>query len=185
MDLDSEYSGATPPAGAAPWLNATFDDGGSPGSVTLTLSTPGLTDPEFVRRWLFNLDPLLNPTLLSFSAPLEIGSFAAPTIYTGVDTFKAGGDGYFDIKFAFSNSGGPNRRFGAGDAAIYTVTGIPTLAAASFNFESVNGPGPRSFRTVAHVQGINDEDSGWVAPEPATMALLAMGSLALLRRRCH
>ena len=37
-DLSVEFSGATPPAGAAPWLRAVIDDGGSPGSVTMTLS---------------------------------------------------------------------------------------------------------------------------------------------------
>ncbi len=30
-DLSYEFSGATPPEGAAPWLTATFDDGGWPG----------------------------------------------------------------------------------------------------------------------------------------------------------
>ncbi|GAH74224.1 unnamed protein product, partial [marine sediment metagenome] len=61
-DLSIEFSGATPPAGAAPWLNATFDDGGSAGSVDLTLTAVNLVGSEFVNVWLFNLDPALNPT---------------------------------------------------------------------------------------------------------------------------
>jgi len=56
-DLGFEYSGATPPAGAGPWLRATFDDGGSPGAVTLTLTALNLTGGEFVNDWMFNLDP--------------------------------------------------------------------------------------------------------------------------------
>jgi len=175
MDLDFEYSGAVAPAGTPPWLNATFDDGGSPGSLTLTLSALGLTDAEFVRRWYFNLDPLLDPALLVFSSPVKTGQFTSPAIDTGPNAFKAGGDGYFDIELAFTNSGGPNRRFGAGDAATYTITGIPTLRVMSFDFDSVNGPGPRAYDTAAHVQGINDVDSGWIAPEPAAMGLLALG----------
>ncbi len=186
FDLAVEFSGATPPAGAAPWLNATFDDEGSAGSVILTLTTTNLTGTEFVSDWMFNLDAALDPTALVFSSPTGTGNFADPDIYTGVDNFKADGDGYFDIKIAFETGDGANNRFGVGDAVEYTITGISSLTADSFYFLSAPGGGHGPFPTAAHVQGIGEtgDDSGWVtAPEPATLSLLALGGLALIRRR--
>ncbi len=190
FDMSVEFSGATPPVGAAPWLNATFDDGGSAGSVTLTLTTPGLTGVECVSNWMFNLDPGLEPTNLLFSSPTKTGIFDDPVIYTGVDDFKADGAGDFDIWIAFETGGGvgSNERFGAGEAVEYTITTTEigaSLTAESFDFlctPADHGP----FPTAAHVQSIGDnEDSGWTtAPEPATLSLLAVGGgLLLIRRR--
>lgn len=186
FDLSVEFSGATPPVGAAPWLNATFDDEGSAGSVILTLTTPGLTDLEFVSNWVFNLDTALDPTALVFSAPNKTGSFDAPAISTGVDDFKADGAGYFDIKMDFSTGGGLDARFGVGDTVEYAITGIDSLTANSFNFLSAFAVAHGPFPTAAHVQSIagDEEDSGWTTvPEPATLSLLAIGGCLLIRRR--
>jgi len=184
FDLKAEFSGATPPTGETPWLNATFDDEDSAGSVILTLTTPNLTGTEFVSEWVFNLDTGLDPTALAFSAPTKTGSFDNPDIYTWVDKFKADGAGYFDIKIDFAIGDGLGARFGAGEAVEYTITGTDSLTAESFNFlctPADHGP----FPTAAHVQSIGDnEDSGWTtAPEPATLSLLAFGGLAILKRR--
>ncbi|MCK4624794.1 MAG: PEP-CTERM sorting domain-containing protein, partial [Phycisphaerae bacterium] len=157
------------------------------GSVILTLTTTNLTGTEFVSEWTFNLDTELAPADLQFSSPTTTGSFDDPVISTGVDNFKADGDGYFDIKIAFAKSGGTSKRFGAGDAVEYTITGIDSLTAHSFDFLSAPGGGDHGpFPTAAHVQGIGEtgEYSGWVtAPEPATLSLLALGGLGILKRR--
>ncbi|MHC4986094.1 MAG: PEP-CTERM sorting domain-containing protein [Planctomycetota bacterium] len=186
-DLSVEFSGATPPAGASPWLRAVFDDGGSPGSVTLTLTTPNLVATEFVSHWMFNLDPVLDPTSLIFSAPIKVGSFTSPTVNLGVNAYQADGDGKYDIDLAFDTSDGLPTRFGVGDAATYLITGIPTLTASSFNFLSLPAGGHGPFETAAHVQGIGPlgANSGWITvPEPATMSLLGIGgALGLIRRR--
>jgi len=187
--LVDEFSGGTPPAAAVPppWLTVTIDDGGTPGSVTLTLAATNLTDSEFVSKWFLNLDPNLDPTSLIFSAPTKTGMFDAPIINTKVNEFKADGDGEYDIKFSFATTGkdGGSHRFRAGDSIQYTVTGIATLTAASFDFLSNPAGGHGPFHTAAHVQGIGPSDgSGWVtAPEPATLAMLAIGGLAMLARR--
>jgi hypothetical protein len=186
FDLASEYSNGTPPSGAAPWLRASFDDAGGSGSITLTLSSLSLAGTEFVSNWYLNLDPSLDPGDLVFSTPTKTGTFGDPTISLGADGFKAGPDGDFDILVAFDIAP-PGDRFGAGDSVQYTITGIPTLTADSFDFLSApSGGGPGPFPTAAHVQGIGPEGqaSGWVTtPEPGALSLLLLGAGAALRRR--
>ena len=182
-----EYSGATAPVGTAPWLVATFDDGDTPGSVDLILSTPNLSGNEFVSEWNLNLDPVLDATNLIFSAPSKTGSFADPTVSKSTDTFMAGGDGRYDIEFRFatSNQGGGTLRFGAGESAMYTITGIASLTASSFDFLSAPMGGNGPFLTAAHVQGIdpNDNQSGWVTvPEPSALAILGLSIMPLAYR---
>lgn len=189
LNSEFEFSGATPPASATlPWLTTTFDDGGGTGSVILTLTATNLTAGEFVSGWYLNLDPLLDPTDLVFSAPSKIGAFSDPSISLGTNAFQADGDGRYDILLSFSVAG-PSNRFTQGDSVSYTITGIPTLTAASFGFLSAPAGGHGPFYHAQHVQGIGEDGalSGWVTgprvPEPATLAALALGSLTLVRRR--
>ena len=188
FDLSIEFSGATPPEGTPPWLNATFEDSGVD-QVTLTLSTPNLTDAESVKEWAFNLNPIYDPTDLVFSEPSRTGTFepASPDITTGTNFWKADGDGYFDIKIQFSHVDGLSKRFGVGDGVAYTISGIVGLTAESFDFISEPGGGHGGYETAAHVLSIGptDDDSGWVTatPEPATLGLLLVAGIVLLRRR--
>ena len=119
FDLVFEFSGGTAPEGAAPWLTVTLDDGGTPGSVDLTLADTNLTGSEFVFEWELNLDPALDLNALVFSAPTKTGAFTDPIINTGVDAFMADGDGFFDIQFLFDNTDGAPTRFGVGDSVDY------------------------------------------------------------------
>ena len=184
-----EYSGGTPPAGSPPWLTATFDDGGTPGTVELTLAATNLTDDEFVRVWMFNLDPTLDPTALNFAKQSTTGSFDDPVISTGVDAFHAGGDGLYDFQFEFATSGGTDARFGMGDTYVTEISGIGSLTASSFDFESApkgssNGP----FWSVAHIQAIGEEDmdSGWItAPEPSSFVISVIALVALAPFACR
>ena len=184
--LCMEFSGAVPPEGAAPWLTATFDDGGTPGSVGLALEATNLTDNEFVFQWLFNFDPDLELDSLEFSTPTKTGSFTDPKINTGVNAFRADGDGFFDIMVAFDNSDGVGKRFGMGDAVAYTITSTDPITADSFDFFSEMGGGQGMYATAAHIGGIGpfDADSGWIStPEPASLFVLALGGLLWLGRK--
>lgn len=185
FDLSIEYSGGTEPEGAAPWLRASFVDSVVDDEVILTLSTPNLTDAECVKEWGFNLNTNYNSANLVFSAPSKTGSFDNPTITTGTNHFLADGDGYFDIKILFSQADGSSARFGVGDGVVYTISGIVGLTAGWFDVISAPNGGAGEYKTVAHVRaiGAEDDDSGWVAPEPATLGLLLIGSLVLLRKR--
>ena len=185
FNLNVEISGAAEPAGNPPWLNATFDDGGTAGSVDLTLTPTNLSAGEFVSVWMFNLKPDLEDQLgdLIFDLSPQVG-FDTPTVSISKNGYKADGDGFFDIDIAFlKGDGSSERRFGDGDVAVYSITGIDSLTAYSFNTISFPGGGQGEYPTIAHVEGIG-EDSGWVAtPEPATLSLLALGGLGLVRRK--
>jgi hypothetical protein len=183
-----EYSGACKPAGERPWLTAIFTDGGSPGSVELTLDAGNLCDGEYVGVWMFNVDPALADDLASMQMDLAAegceGTFDVPDVYISADAYRADGDGYFDIKIEFSNQdGGMAHRFSCGDKATYAISGIDSLTADSFDFISEPNGGAGEHRCVSHVMGIG-EDSAWVTtPEPAVLCILAGGFVALLRRR--
>lgn len=137
FDSSLEFSNGTAPAGSPPWLRATFDDGGS-GKVSLKFEATNLTLSELVSGLYFNLDPTLNPLNLTFGPITKVGTFDDPTISTGVDAFKADGDGKYDLLFGFETSGkdGGSHRFSVGDSMSLDISGIATLTANSFNFLS-------------------------------------------------
>jgi MYXO-CTERM domain-containing protein len=186
MELSYEFSGAVPPEGPTPWLTATFDDENTPGSVNLLLETTNLVDAECVDEWMFNLDPVLDPTNLSFSLESFAGLFVFPVISTGVNAYMANGDGFFDIQFKFNTGDGSDDRFGVGDSVEYQITGRPTLTAQSFRYVSYEDGGQGEYYSAAHVRSIgpDDDGSGWIAvPEPAALTLLALGGLLVGGRR--
>lgn len=187
LNFDFEFSGGSDPVGTAPWVVATFDDGDTLGSVSLTIDASGLSASEFIGSTYFNLDPSLDPTSLAFTRTGGTGPSAAQTsISTGTNAFKADGDGLYDILFDFPpppGSGGA--KFEAGEAVTYDITGIASLAASSFDFLSAPDGGHGPFTAAAHVQGINaDPDSGWIAPSvvpvPAAVWLFGSGLLGLI-----
>ena len=69
-DLNYEFSGTPPESDQLPWLRATFDDGGSSGSVELKMEAVNLTGAEFVSEWWFNYEPD-NDTLLDRGRPSD------------------------------------------------------------------------------------------------------------------
>ena len=196
--IDQVFSGSVTPTGSQPWLTAIFEDTGlPPGEVKVTLSVTGLVQPEKVDEWDFNVDngstgnPAIDPTTLAFSAPTKTGTFDDPTINTGINAFKADGDGKYDIQFMFSTANG--HEFGAGESVMYTITGPASLTAESFSFLSQPAGGAGPFYSAAHILSIGQGgNSVWAspisppgtpAPEPAAIVLGLMAGCAAIGLR--
>ncbi|MHC4265482.1 MAG: PEP-CTERM sorting domain-containing protein [Planctomycetota bacterium] len=187
FDMTVIFEGPGVPTNPSPWVNATFNDGGSAGTVDLTISAPGLAgNPEKISGLYFNLDPALDPTQLLFSAPTLIsGAFKDPVISLGVDSFKADGDGFFDILLDFDPDG-PALAFNGGDVVQYTIT-LASLTADSFCLPSTPDEGVGEYCAAAHLLSLGvAQDSAWVAtPEPATILLIGLGGIFVMRKRRH
>jgi hypothetical protein len=202
-NIDQVFSGTATPSGSTPWLTATFDDafpGRLAGQVQVTLSIPGLADPEKVDGWYINVDDgvsagtsgtAIDPTTLSFSSPTKVGTFDDPAINLGTDAFKADGDGKYDIRFDFSTSNG--HEFGTGESVSYIITGPAFMDAHSFTFLSKPAGGNGPFYEAAHILAIGQGgDSVWArptdrpgnpVPEPSAIVLGFIGGCAALGAR--
>ncbi len=146
--------------------------------MTLTLSETNLTGNEIVSEWVFSFDPGFTLGNLVFSAPTKIGNFNDPVISTGTDSFAVTGTGTgsYDIRFAFFTTGNnANKHFGVGESVEYTITSTDAINVDSFDFAPSGG----HRRTAAGIDGL-----GFIAvPEPATLALVVLGALAMAPHR--
>jgi hypothetical protein len=170
FNFNNRFSGTNDPLGTSPWVSALFQDAGA-GTVSLTVSNIGLIGSEFVGELYLNVTSSVDPATLHFSLLGGTAGVAATNIETSTDSFKADGDGKYDIRFDFSTASAG--RFGAGDYVIYQITGVPTLMA--FNFDAMstspsgNGPGP--LLAAAHIQAIGvNGSSDWINPTDITLA---------------
>ena len=195
FELDEEYTGGAEPLGPSPWLTATFDDIGD-NQVRLTLDASGLSDDEFVSGWYFNFNFAVSPDW--FAPAVDSGPSYVIGSGIGSNNYNAGGTmGHgFDIFFQFETADNSDKRFTAGEVAVYTLElpagTSPELIPESFNLKNEAG----YFYSAAHVQDIDnpdfETDSGWIGaersiaaiPEPATIILIGTGlaSLFCIRR---
>jgi hypothetical protein len=182
FDLGYKFNGDGTMYNPGPWMNITFVDV-SPGVVDMTITNVGLAGGEKVAGVYLNLDPLLDPTLLSFSDPIITGNVEILSISKGTDLYKANGDGYYDILIEFDENG-PSKNFGAGEAVEYTIS-LASLSASSFDFVSAQDGGEGQYYVATHFKSPSDitGTSVWATPEPATICLLGLGALSLLRKR--
>lgn len=181
-EFGTVFSGqSTPPAAAPPWVEATFLDV-TPGTVQLTVTNVGLSSGEFMSGLYFNINPADNVNNLKFSEVSSAGSFTAPMISLGEDSFKADGDGKYDILLSFGTSNGTT--FTTDNSITYTITGIASLSSSDFGYQSTPAGGAGPFYAAAHIQGTppNNGQSCWIepdkgplpVPEPSPKLLLAL-----------
>lgn len=192
------FSGSEPPVAPAPWGKATFSDAGY-NQVMLDMEAMNLSTTEFIRSWYFNLDPILDPSLLALTF---LSGQASVGVGLEADGFRAGGDGFYDMKFGFSTSNTGNGRFTNLEHSIYRIDwlGAGTISESSFAFTSAPGGGEGSYQSALKLQGTgtSGEGSVWVGddepgdptpvPEPTSLLLLGLavaGAAAqgIIRRR--
>ncbi|HRJ26841.1 MAG TPA: PEP-CTERM sorting domain-containing protein [Fimbriimonadaceae bacterium] len=180
LQLDTVYTGTTP-VGPAPWITVTITD--------VALNTINLRVDHNVggpsNQYLADLFLNLNPFVASATLSNEVNSnkrAGAPVFALNGVNGAAGNQFDLGIAFEQSNSGGGVNRLKPGEfwSADFTATGLSTA-----NFLDVSNQG---LYAGAHIRGIQNQFSGHVGtntvvPEPGTMAALALGGLALHRKR--
>jgi hypothetical protein len=185
-------SGAVAPVGGSPYMTAVFDDGGTPGSVTLTMTVASTAGAAYVDDVYLNFDSALNLALLNFTyagtTGPATGSQGDNGIFTGIDAYQADGDGKYDIEMNFPPPPGTaSARWAAGEVVVYNITSTQAITAGSFAFLSApggNAGGP--FYAAAHFQntGPSGGNSAWVGvstvPLPAAAWLFGSGFIGLL-----
>ena len=185
------------PDGPAPYATVVFDDGGSSGSVTMTLTMSANIGQAILTQLYINFDDTLDVTKLELEYDFaSTGDEASNPINIGMNAFQADGDGLYDILFDFPpppEMGGNDEFLTAGEVVIYNIISEDAITANSFNFLSAPGGGENGpFLAAAHFQrtGIGQEDSAWVGagviPVPAAVWLFGSGLIGLVgvaRRR--
>jgi hypothetical protein len=189
LQLDFDYDFSDPldpdsqaPDGAGPYMTAVFDDGGSAGSVTLTITLAGDIGSADVSEIYLNVDDSIGIENLSVVAG-DVSAVTSAGIFTGTDSYKADADGWFDLYIDLPPPGGD--RFTAGESLVFNITGAG-ITANDFFFQSTpdpidpNGPfyGAAKFGTTG-----DGTKSAWIAAVPIPAAVWLFGSASFMKRR--
>lgn len=188
---DTFTSGSIAPDGDV-FATLTLDDGGTAGSVELTITTAGSIGDADLTRLYLNLDPTLDASELMFSRLSGSGPADGDiSVMSHNDSVRAGGSGLYDVFIDFTNN-----TFNAGETLTLMIDGISSLTANSFDYMSVRPGGNGPFDAVAKFQSTgNGQGSAWTTgdgtgylpavPLPASVWLLgsALGFLGWKHRR--
>ncbi|SEM01191.1 VPLPA-CTERM protein sorting domain-containing protein [Syntrophus gentianae] len=174
------------------WLMATFDDGGTSGKVTLTLTSGLGVASEFISQVDFNVNSAVDPSNLAIKwTGGTANGIVKKIIAQDQNDQRAGGSHGYDIELQFKTASA-NRFDGVGETVILTLTGIGLTAG---DFACLNAGTGDSAHIAAHIQGLaanlpDPEDSTWIkdstpVPLPAAVWLLGPGLLGLtvIRRK--
>ncbi len=178
--LDTTYTGAQPES-TGHFLTVTTTDLTNSNSVLVTIQADLESSQEFISKVGIGLDGSVNTIdLIITNATVAEGSFNVKSHYLSNNPFNMGGGVKTEMLVLFDTAN--RKRLNGTDKFTFLVSSAnqhDTFDSSRFRFDE-------EFGVVAHVQGINGEDSVWASstaiPEPST-ALLGLISLAGLARR--
>lgn len=188
LDFNYDFSDPNDPNSAPPsgsdWLTAVFDDGGSLGSATLTLTVGNIGGADVTGVYL-NFNDALGIANLAITQSGGTGP-TATAINQSMNTYQADGDGIYDLQILWDNND-----FMAGEVITFDIIGsgaASSFAASDFNFLAEIGDERGPFYAAAKFQSTGDgEQSAWVAAVPIPGAVWLMGSalgmLGWMRRK--
>lgn len=166
-DFTTEFSGGTAP-GTGPYATISYTD--TVGGVLMNLTLLSNSIDWNAKSLYINYAGGAALTPASFTL---VSGEAATSIQVGSDSFKADGDGYFDILLNYPNGGG----FNQGESSQYQIAGA---AASSFDATSAPGGGNGTWYAAIHAQNTSAEGaSGWLGAVPGG-TVSEPGSLATL-----
>jgi hypothetical protein len=136
----------------------------------------------------FNVNvPVTGTDAHQLGVPLAPGAFTFEFYYKG-DTVSAGGLGQFAINYIGAGGGSGVQNFVLAPTADYVLKSYAGTApagttSANVYFYGVTG-GDSGSTAVFHVDDVSlTQGGGTAVPEPASLGLLSLGALALVRRR--
>lgn len=164
------------PQGNSPWATLTISNSGTD-TVDMTLThNAGSAQGQFISKLLLNIDHFASNLTLSHNSTKTTGSGF------GMDAFNDA-SGRFDmfVDFEVSNRDGGAHRLKPGESVSWQVTGDDL---SEDDFVALS-QGNLNVFALLHIQGINGNGSGKVAPvpEPGTLAAIGVGLAALASRR--
>jgi len=190
--MSGEFSNGRAPTGGTPWAAVNITDDGK--GVLVTFSV-GVNDIGKLTEWYLNYDPTKDIKQLQVTS-VDSAAVKSWKADTGVNKFKADGDGTYDIKFNFAGDG---NMFKSGESLSFRISSKKAsddLNPEDFNFLSVGGA-KGSFHSAARVEGMSSKGTGYIGdvaiasptngvPDGSwTVTLLGMGvvTLEFLRRK--
>lgn len=177
FNFNSIVSG-TAPSGSNIATLTIADSGANAVLVTLNHNATSATG-QFITELYFNLNPFIVPTQ---SGQTPSGKFSGGIVASSNGVGSAGVN--FDLQQSFetSNSGGGVNRLKPGEAISFNLSGAGLDAT---DFLSLSTGNRTDLYAMIHLQGLPNGQSVKLGavPEPATLAALAAGVVAMVRRR--
>ena len=161
----------TDPTATPPWARLTIANDGA-NTVKLTLDNLLPQGFGFFDKLYLNVNP-----------PTTVSVVGTPPTVSGLAFNKTVASEFFDLEILLDK----NHAIGPGQSGFFDLTGLGLTENSFKDVADVHGQGkPKDVAAVFHIEQKKSADiyaHGAPVPEPASMAALAIGAIAMLKRR--